>query len=374
MARVRDALRADGVVVWTDEHIEIADHDTWQKSIDLALNDSKSLVVLISEASITDPHIQVQAQTAQGLGLPIFPVLIKDVPSDIPPPSYTTEPYIDVQGDNFFSAMEKLRERLRATIFILPPGQQFNRFNPLNWFRLIWWMFFNSKLLIEYRKYYGRNHMASVMAWGVSTLLWLPIFVILTGIIMDSSLNGETLPSVSPSILLSIVIVTWFISGFWGYKLILKKIYQRVLQMIAGYFMLAVLFAINLGSAGGIASTIALNITTLISGVLAITLSFRLGFILTFGVVLGIFVGCVAFVPVSVISQSTSFSIALLIGISLGILLALVARNLMIFVDKILHTRNPLFNIPLFLALILSNAYIIWVYWLGGAQALGYIS
>nr|MCU0464648.1 toll/interleukin-1 receptor domain-containing protein [Anaerolineae bacterium] len=40
MARIRDALRADGVVVWTDEYIEVAEYDVWEKSIRAALKAS----------------------------------------------------------------------------------------------------------------------------------------------------------------------------------------------------------------------------------------------------------------------------------------------------------------------------------------------
>lgn len=375
MARVRDALRADGVVVWTDEHIEIADHDTWQKSIDLALNDSKSLVVLISEASITDSDIQAQAQTAQSLGLPIFPVLIKDISLDTPPPSYTAEPYIDARGDNFFSAIEKLRERLRATIFILPPGQRFSRFNPLNWFRLIWWTFFNLSSVIEYKKYYGRNHMAAVMACGVGALLWLPFFVILTGIIRDGSLNKDPLFPISPVILLLIVIAIWFSMIFWGYKSIESRFYRNVVDFFMAIFVGALVVVINLGNAGGIVSTLALNIAMLIIGLLGTTLICRWGFTITLTTVSSVFAICLClFAFYIAVDLNATDQIAMGVGVLTAVISSFIGSRLVGLLAKILLGRKPLFTLPLFLALILSNAYIIWVYWLGGAQALGYIS
>lgn len=375
MAHVRDALRADGAVVWTDEHIEIADRDAWQKSIDLALNDSKSLVVLISEASITDSDIQAQAQTAQSLGLPIFPVLIKDVPSDIPPLSYTAEPYIDARGDNFFLAIEKLRERLRATIFVLPPGQQFSRFNPLNWFRLIWWTFFNLSSVIEHKKYYGRNHMSAIMASGVGTLLWFPFVVILTGTIRDGSLNNKPLLPISPIILLVIVIVIWLVMVFWGYKPVDNKFYRGTLEFTTGFFVAMQAFGTNFGGAGGIPSILTLNIALLIIGLLGSTLLCRVGFTITLAtvrVLFATFMGTAAFAIVA--GSGAEELIVILTAGLVTFISSFIWFRLVGLLAKILLGRKLLFNLPLFLALILSNAYIIWVYWLGGAQVLGYIS
>ena len=113
MATVRDALRADGIVVWTDEFIVVAgEHRTYSASIDEALHASKSLVLLASKASQNSEYVLGEIETAKGLGLPIFPVVIKGTPNEALPLEYRRAQYLDARGAKLEVAITNLRARI----------------------------------------------------------------------------------------------------------------------------------------------------------------------------------------------------------------------------------------------------------------------
>jgi hypothetical protein len=124
--------------------------------------------------------------------------------------------------------------------------------------------------------------------------------------------------SINPIILLSIIILLWVLTGFLGFTTINDD--ATVWLLFLSIMVVAFIIAI------GVESSVEIGVAVAMVGGVASILEF--------------------FVVLGIMTDS----------------------------DKILHTQKPLFTAPLFLALVLSNAFIIWVYWLGGAQVLGYIS
>lgn len=117
MAKVRDALRADGIIVWTDESIAVADdHRTYSAAIDKALNDSKSVILLASKASQGSEYVLGEIETAKSLGLPIFPVIIKDTPNEALPLEYRRAQYFDAREAKLESSTIELIERVVARL------------------------------------------------------------------------------------------------------------------------------------------------------------------------------------------------------------------------------------------------------------------
>lgn len=69
------------------------------------------------------------------------------------------------------------------------PLHQLSALNPLDHLRLLWWLFMAPQQLNQYRVAYGEKAVHPVGKWLVSTLSWLPLFLVLL------ALDLETLPT-----------------------------------------------------------------------------------------------------------------------------------------------------------------------------------
>lgn len=109
MERVRDALRADGLIIWTDEYLEPGT-SAWQRSIEQAIRESKSLIVLLSPDAKDSDWVLREITMAQELGLQIFPMVIEgEKHTDIVPFSLISHQWIDAR-EQFEMAINSLKQ------------------------------------------------------------------------------------------------------------------------------------------------------------------------------------------------------------------------------------------------------------------------
>lgn len=92
--------------------------------------------------------------------------------------------------------------------------RKLNPLNPLDHVRLLWWFFLKPAPLREYRRRLGRQAVQEVGAWLTSTLIWLPIGVLLLAIQMGAMpVLTQTFPLWG---LAAAVLLGWLITGLMG--------------------------------------------------------------------------------------------------------------------------------------------------------------
>lgn len=106
MTRVKDALQATGLQVWTDERL-VAGTASWKNAIEAAIRDSKCVVVLMSPPAKASEWIEREIDYAYLLKRQIFPVLVDGNLADSIPFELINMQYVDIRRD-FDDAIQKL--------------------------------------------------------------------------------------------------------------------------------------------------------------------------------------------------------------------------------------------------------------------------
>ncbi|MCL4253668.1 MAG: TIR domain-containing protein [Anaerolineae bacterium] len=98
MYKIRDALRAGGAVVWTDEYLKPHTPE-WESAIEHAIGESRGLVIICSPESKNSKWVRIELKWADIKGLDIFPLLISGTEETSIPTSLITHQYIDARED-----------------------------------------------------------------------------------------------------------------------------------------------------------------------------------------------------------------------------------------------------------------------------------
>lgn len=98
MRKVRDALRAGGAVIWTDEYLKPHTPE-WESAIEQAIGESRGLVIICSPESKNSKWVRIELKWADIKGLDIFPFLISGTEETSIPTSLITHQYIDARED-----------------------------------------------------------------------------------------------------------------------------------------------------------------------------------------------------------------------------------------------------------------------------------
>lgn len=127
MQKLRDALRSHDIKVWTDDYLE-SGTPVWEHSIEQAIRDSRSLLVLLSPDSSASKWVRSEIRMADDLELIIFPVLIAGDESISVPLGIYASQWIDARNnfdkqlDTLVSAVQKklnIKSRLQLEAEIL---------------------------------------------------------------------------------------------------------------------------------------------------------------------------------------------------------------------------------------------------------------
>jgi hypothetical protein len=111
MQQVRDDLQAAGLKVWTDEGIEVGTI-SWKESIETAICNSETMVVLMSPASNDSTWVQREIDYAEVQDVRILPLLIEGTPERSVPFALVGAQYVDVRND-YANGVQKLIRRLK---------------------------------------------------------------------------------------------------------------------------------------------------------------------------------------------------------------------------------------------------------------------
>ncbi len=78
--RLLEAKLKENFRVWIDDQLDAG--DDWQEAIDDAIRKSFAVIVVISPASSKSKYVTYEWSFAMGLGLPVIPVLLENIPMD----------------------------------------------------------------------------------------------------------------------------------------------------------------------------------------------------------------------------------------------------------------------------------------------------
>lgn len=230
--------------------------------------------------------------------------------------------------------------------------------NPLHQGRLLMWLFLKPQHYIDYKQQAGKTAVRKTGAWLSSTLIWLPLFIVTLGSVLNTIPNGLHQGS---GLVLAGVTGLWFLTGWLGQRedehenipvmivtflislliayLILDKIFVGFIVIMATIMARSIAVIAALGWSSSVASGV--NISVAVSIAIAIAGGLKGGSQL-------VLPGIIAVISASVLAYGIRGT---------------VSRNL----DK---QQANLTSGLLFVSLAFSYVALIWVYLLGGWQLL----
>ncbi|MBZ0288573.1 MAG: DUF4268 domain-containing protein [Anaerolineae bacterium] len=122
MLRVRDALRAEGLSVWTDENLTPGTPQ-WNKEIQNAIANAAGIVVLLSPSSNESKWVANEIAYAGSHNLPVFPILIRGEEKDSVPIELIRVQRIDIRT-RFLGQMQTLVDVLQEYLQTLEPVEE----------------------------------------------------------------------------------------------------------------------------------------------------------------------------------------------------------------------------------------------------------
>jgi hypothetical protein len=116
MRRVRADLRAAGLNVWTDDNLQPGT-PSWKIAIETAIQQSRSVVVLMSPDAKKSEWVERELNAAKTLNVPIFPILVKGESKTAVPFMLNGYQFVDIRKEEGYrAAMLKLTNAVKATV------------------------------------------------------------------------------------------------------------------------------------------------------------------------------------------------------------------------------------------------------------------
>jgi phage gp46-like protein len=97
MLRLRDALKGAGLAVWIDDESLEPGSPIWQQSIEDAIKESRSMVVLLSPAAKASKWVTIEIAVAERRGVRIFPLLLSGDEDSAVPFALATTHFVDAR-------------------------------------------------------------------------------------------------------------------------------------------------------------------------------------------------------------------------------------------------------------------------------------
>jgi hypothetical protein len=102
MRRVRAELEREGFIVWMDEGL-IPGTESWKTSIETAIRDALSLVVILSPSANRSIWVERELDFARIHDIPVIPILIRGDPRDSIPIELINSQWIDIRNKKDFN-------------------------------------------------------------------------------------------------------------------------------------------------------------------------------------------------------------------------------------------------------------------------------
>ncbi len=269
---------------------------------------------------------------------------------------------------------KKAAEKEQQTKHIALTLRELSAFNPLDWWRLLVWVLWSPQHLKVHREILGRDQEQYVGSCLVSTLIWLPLLWPTLGMALEWIPPDDRLSVVYYWMAVGVIGIAWLLTGIFA--LANNKVAGIVVGVIAGV-MAGVMAGEMAGEmAGGVTLrmvfmfndvenglTVVKNVVGGVACVVTLIMAEGVAFGVTFSVARVVVLGIVL-----------SVVLGMVLGGVLGIvvvylMMAAVMAAVAVSIAASLKTGEPsIIARTAFIALLLSNAFILWFSLLGGWQ------
>ncbi|MEO1287105.1 MAG: toll/interleukin-1 receptor domain-containing protein [Chloroflexota bacterium] len=268
MRRVRSDLINAGLTIWSDDNLEPGEH-SWKDAIEEAIQNSLSLIVLLSPDAKHSEWVEREITYADALGIKIIPVMVRGVDeiSAVPFELINTQ-RIDLRADHR-AGMAKLIETIQhiADIDAVSPRPQasytahanskMEKLVPMSFYdhvKLFIWIFWQPQKLSVYANKHGAESLEKTASWLASDFVWIVFMAPALGVIIGT----VQLPTDSPLLLsamqglsIFVFIAGWFMTGMLGWRN--DALYGTILLVVTTLVIFGLFYSINF-VAGGIMS------------------------------------------------------------------------------------------------------------------------
>lgn len=245
--------------------------------------------------------------------------------------------------------------------------------NPLNYLRLLAWLFFSPHNLTAYPKEHGKKILRPVGYWLGNTLAWLSLVVLVLGLALGRVPTTTT--AWSPTAygwLCGVLLLAWGITGWLGET-----------RPVSGV-VIVIVFFVMIGLGGGVAIEkgtglavivaigVAFSVATEMPNQPAIVMAVGVAVVLAVGIILA-----VAVVTGGVVSLALAMTVAVWVVVVVAVGLAGGRTGGVMVVTAVMldeagpNGRPSTTTIVAGIALIICYAFLIWFTFFGGAAALG---
>ncbi len=243
--------------------------------------------------------------------------------------------------------------------------KQLSVFNPLDYFRLLWWMLVVPKQLQEYRNIFGKKDDVQVGNWLISSLIWWPMLVLTLALPLGllPYVEKDWLPDAF-WLFSALIFCCWLLTGWLNTS---RDILVAMMVLLAGILagivggIVAVHIAVDLVTGIIIGTTIFLVI--IITNFMAVIIASDIAIIVAGGVAVGITVGSAVGIGVSTAGFVEGFIAGGVVGFITGFMVDFMADVVGNAIEYSLETGKPYFIAQFsFLLLILIPISLIGLY------------
>lgn len=377
MRRVRTNLIEAGLNIWSDENL-VPGTASWKNTIEEAIQNTMTLIVLLSPAAKHSDWIEKEVEYAQACNVTIIPVLVRGVDE------ISAVPFelINVQRldfrHNFDAGIQRLIDAVKSEgdpdtfsapiPHSAPSYHDLEELNPISIYdhvRLFVWIFWQPHKINLYREYYGDESLRRTAAWLVADLAWIAFFAPAIGIVLgtvqvisDAPTSNTIMQALSGVVFLG----GWFMTGWLGWRE--NPVFAMILLVGTGLFVFGLFSAVAsfsgviLAEAGGMTRPIFLLLTGIMLSSAA-GIAFRLTTVAAASVA-GLLLGSLLF--------NSAFGVQLHLDGGISAFVMFITAILVAYVvDNTLKTgERTLLHQFTFVLITLTGALMIITYFLGG--------
>jgi len=232
---------------------------------------------------------------------------------------------------------EKDLVNLPSPAQVATPTKALSPINPLDYLRLLWWIFNSPQQLQAYRQVFGQEDEKRVGNWLVSTLIWWPLLVSL--LILEQSLTKIGMLE----IYIGLTVGCWILTGWF-------KINQNMAISLA--FLMSICLTVlvsvsvaNIVMAGFLWLSLVVGVAVIMASLIAVIVAGDVAVVVAVLVSIGVAIG----IAVGVALLLSDFMVGLLAGSAAGLIASIVMEFVANVVgDAIKNTLKT--GIPSFLA------------------------
>jgi len=247
--------------------------------------------------------------------------------------------------------------------------KQLSAFNPIDYFRLLWWILVIPQRLQTYRQTFGDGDEMRVGNWLVSTLTWWPLLIPTLALGLEQWPNSNQAWISEGYLLLSALLgISWLLTGILRIKRDITVVFiVFVSGIVAGITAGIVAVGMEVLVSIGVLIGMSIGVAVIIAGIIAVVVADDVATVVAGVVAVGVAVGTAVGITIGITDLVTSFMAGGVAGFMAGFMVDFVADFAGNTIEKNLNTGTPSFLIRFaFLLLVITLCFLIGISFLGG--------